>query len=301
MKMKLKKCFAMVVAVGCMAAMLTACGSSQEEKTPASTSNTEAAASKETEATSQAEGTDIMSSIKEKGVLVLGTASGYPPYEFVSVKDNGAVIGIDIELGKAIADKMGVDFKVVDMPFGELIATLATGKCDIAIAGMPETEEKAKSVDFTEVYINDEQSIIVRKDDVDKYKTLEDFKGKKIGVEKGSSCESVAQAELKDATFVSLAKVPDIFLELKNSKIDAIVIARVVGTQYIINDDTLTFANDTVAFENKDKPCQGAVAKGNEEFLSFVNEVIKENQDNGNFDKWVEEYSKLANEQGSNS
>lgn len=226
MKMKLKKCFAMVVAVGCMAAMLTACGSSQEEKTPASTSNTEAAASEETEATSQAEGTDIMSSIKEKGVLVLGTASGYPPYEFVSVKDNGAVIGIDIELGKAIADKMGVDFKVVDMPFGELIATLATGKCDIAIAGMPETEEKAKSVDFTEVYINDEQSIIVRKDDVDKYKTLEDFKGKKIGVEKGSSCESVAQAELKDATLYLLQRFLIFSLNLKTAKLMLLLLQR---------------------------------------------------------------------------
>ncbi|HEY5586294.1 MAG TPA: transporter substrate-binding domain-containing protein [Ruminiclostridium sp.] len=243
----------------------------------------------------------IIDTIKKNGVLVLGTASGYPPYEFVSVADGGAVIGIDIQMGQAIADKLGVKLKVIDMPFGELIATLATGKCDIAIAGMPETEEKAKSVDFSEVYINDEQSIIVRKADIDKYKTLADFKGKKIGVEKGSSCEGVAIKEIPDATLVSLAKVPDIFLELKNSKIDAIVIAKVVGTQYIVNDASLTFSNDTVVFVNKDKPCQAAVKKGNAEFLVVVNEVIKENQDNGNFEKWIDEYCKKANEQGSNT
>lgn len=296
MKKTFKKLMAMTLAISSMAVVLSSCASSA----PASSMAASAASAASTGAASTASG-GIMDTIKKNGVLVMGTASGYPPYEFVSVKDNNAVIGIDVEIGQAIANKLGVKLKVNDMPFGELIANLATGKCDIAIAGMPETAEKAKSVDFSEVYINDLQSIIVRKEDVDKYKSLADFKGKKIGVEKGSSCESVATKEISDASLVSLAKVPDIFLELKNKKIDAIVIAKVVGTQYLVNDSSLSFTNGSVAFADKDKPCQAAVAKGNKEFLDLVNSVIKENQDNGNIEKWITDYCKKANEQGANS
>lgn len=274
MKSIFKRILSVGVALTCVAGLMTGCG-------------------KKTEQT-------MMEKIKENGVLVLGTASGYPPYEFVSMDDGGKVIGIDVEFAQTIADKLGVDLKVVDMPYGELISNLATGKCDIAIAGMPETPEKAESIDFSNVYLNDQQSVIIRSEDVDKYKTLEDLYGKSIGVEKGSSSETVATDEITDAKVVALAKVPDLFLELKNSKIDAIVTAKVVGTQYIIDDSNLTFTDDTVQFVNKDKPCSAGIAKGNEEFVAFVNDVIKENQDNGNFDKWIEEYSKIANAQAGN-
>lgn len=246
------------------------------------------------------EDTGIIADIKERGELVLGTASGYPPYEFVSTADNNQIVGIDIELGKAIADKLGVELKVTDMAFGELISALVTNKCDIAIAGMPETPERAKAIDFSDVYVNDEQTIFIRKDDADKFKALADFDGHSVGVEKGSSCEEVANKEMTDSTIVSLAKVPDLFLELKNNKIDGIILPSVVGKQYVISDDTLGQVADTVQFTEKDKPCQAAVNKGNDEFLQLVNEVIAENQQNGNFDRWIEKYSKLANEQAGN-
>jgi len=275
MRKLISKCLAVVLVLSCITIGFTSCGSKEE--------------------------TSMIDKIKESGTLVMGTASGYPPYEFVSTADGGDVIGIDVELGQAIADKLGVSLKVVDMPFGELIAALSTGKCDVAIAGMPETEEKAKSVDFSSVYINDEQSIVVRTADLEQYKSLSDLADKTIGVEKGSSCEEVAKAELPNANMVSLAKVPDVFLELKNNKIDAIVIAKVVATQYIVSDSTVSFANDTVILENKDKPCQAAVAKDNEEFLALVDEVIEENQDNGNFDDWILEYCEKANAQGSDN
>ncbi len=237
--------------------------------------------------------------IKKNGKLVLGTASGYPPFEFVSVENNGNVIGIDVELAQAVANKLGVELVVKDMPFGELVTALSAGTCDIVIAGMPETEERAKVVDFSKVYVNDEQTIIVRAEDADKYSALTDFAGKNVDVEMGASSETVAKDELTDAKVKPLSLIADCFLELQQGKCDAVVTGMVVGKQYVVNNSAYAELSN-IKFVNKDKPTQACVAKGNPEFLELVNEVIKENQDNGNFDKWIEQYSAQAQKEAGN-
>ncbi len=265
---------------------MAACGSTTTEKKeePAPEKKEETAASGKIE------------EIKSKGKLVMGTASGYPPFEFVSVENNGAVIGIDVSLAQAVADKLGVELVVQDMPFGELVMNLSTGGCDIVIAGMPETPERAEVVDFSMVYVNDEQTIIVRAEDADKYKSLADFEGKVVDVEMGASSETVAKDEMPGAKVNSLSLIADCFLELSQGKCDAVVTGMVVGKQYVVNNDDYAELSE-IKFENKDKPTQACVAKGGEDFLQLVNDIIKENQDNGNFDKWIEEFSAQASKE----
>lgn len=266
---------------------MAACGASEPAETdPAG----QADASGDTAATGK------MAEIQKKGKLVLGTASGYPPFEFVSTENNGAVIGIDVELAQAVADKLGVELVVQDMPFSELIMNLNSGVCDIVIAGLPETPERAEMADFSTVYINDEQTIIVRAEDADKYTSLEDFSGKTVDVELGASSEAVARDELTGANINALSLIADCFMELSQGKCDAVVTGMVVGKQYVINNDAYAELTDIV-FVNKDKATQACIAKGDAEFLALVNEVIKENQDNGNFDKWIDQYSEQASKE----
>ena len=266
---------------------MAGCGSTQ----PAAPS--EPAASSETDASF---GSAKIAEIQKNGKLVLGTASGYPPFEFVSVENNGNVIGIDVEFAQAIADKIGVPLEVQDMPFGELVMALSTGNCDICIAGMPETPEKAEVVDFSNVYVNDEQTIIVLAENADKYTSLADFAGKTVDVEMGASSETVAKDELTGANINSLSLIADCFLELSQGKCDAVVTGMVVGKQYVVNNDSYAELSE-LKFVNKDKPTQACIAKGDPEFLQFINDVIKENQDNGNFDKWIEQYSLQASKE----
>ena len=248
------------------------------------------------ETASDSAATGKIAEIQEKGQLVLGTASGYPPFEFVSIENNGAVIGFDVELAQAIADKLGVELVVQDMPFGELIMNLNSGVCDIVIAGLPETPERAEMADFSMVYVNDEQTIIVRAEDADKYTSLEDFAGKTVDVELGASSETVAREELPGANVNALTLIADCFMELSQGKCDAVVTGMVVGKQYVVNNDSYAELAD-IDFVNKDKPTQACIAKGAPEFLELVNEVIKENQDNGNFEKWIEQYSAQASKE----
>ena len=215
----------------------------------------------------------LMHKIKSSGKLVVGTASGYPPYEFVDTSaGEKKVIGIDMELAQKIADKLGVKLEVQDMNF--------------------QTDERKKSMDFSDNYLPTEQKVIIRKADADKFKKVEDLYGKTIGVQKSTTQEALAKDQIKDANIVGLAHVPEVVLELKQGKVDALVVEGIVGEQYVIFNNDLMFSD--IKFPNAVKNSAAALPKGNEDVAAVVNQVIKENTDNGNFKKWTEEYSKKA-------
>lgn len=118
---------------------------------------------------------------KKDGKLVVGTAPGFPPYEFLdtSVKDKKSITGIDIKIAEAVAKKLGVKLEVQDMTFQSLLASITTGKIDIAISAITPTAEREKTVDFSDSYLVGKHTLLVRKEDAGKYKTLSDFNGKR--------------------------------------------------------------------------------------------------------------------------
>ena len=233
--------------------------------------------------------------IRAKGELVVGTASGYPPYEFVDVTSpTQEVTGIDMALAKAIADKIGVKLKIEDMNFTALLSSLTTDKVDLAIAGINPTDERKKTVDFSDVYLQSEQKLLVRKDDAGQLKTLAGFNGKSVGAEKSSTQETLAKSEMTGSTVVSLDKTADLILELINKKVDGVVIESTVAEQYILSNDSLAFS--PAEFQNKEKNSSVALKKGQDDLLKLVNEVISEEKSSGDLDKWVKDYSEKASE-----
>lgn len=282
MKVKLKKMVFGIMAMLLATFMLIGCGGSGGS--PGSSSGEQT--------TNKTSG--LMQSIKDKGVLVVGTASGYPPYEFVdTASSDHHVAGIDMALAKAIADKLGVKLKIEDMSFDALLSSLTAGKVDLAIAGINPTDERKKTVDFSDIYLTSHQKLLIRKADAAKFKTLDDFNGKTVGAEKNTTQEKLAKSEMPNSSLVALDKVPSLVLELTNKKIDGIVVESIVAQQYLTANPDLAFSD--AAFKNDNKDTALAVTKGNDDLLKIINEVIKENKNNDNFNKWIEEYSKLAN------
>ena len=94
------------------------------------------------------------------GTLIMATNAAFEPYEYI---ENGAVIGIDAEFGKAICDKLGYELQIEDMEFDSIIAAVVSGKADFGMAGMTVTEERLENIDFTDTYCTGVQSIIVLK------------------------------------------------------------------------------------------------------------------------------------------
>ena len=124
--------------------------------------------------------------------LIMGTNAEFQPYEY---RENNEVIGIDAEIGKAIADKLGMNFKIEDMAFDSIIPAIQSGKVSMGLAGMTVSDERKESVDFTDSYATGVQAIIVKEGS--KIKTNKDLLKKganvKVGVQLGTTGVSIVQ------------------------------------------------------------------------------------------------------------
>ena len=178
------------------------------------------------------------------------------------------------------------------MDFDALVAALPAGKVDLVISGMNPTEERAKVVDFSEIYYNSQHGILVRAEDVDKYKTFADLEGAKVGAQLGSTQEQIAKDEIPNADLQLLANVNNLILELKAGKVDAIVMEKPVAEMAVKTNPELAVGQPT--YEEESGGNAVGIAKGNEELLAKVNEVIKELNETGKMDEYIVKANELA-------
>lgn len=229
-----------------------------------------------------------LENIKSKGILVVGTAPGYPPFEFIK-SNNGKseVVGADIDLANKVAEKLGVKLEIKTMDFDSLIPALVSDKIDMAITGMTPTEERKKSIDFSDIYFNGTNSIIVSKDFKGEVNDIDDLKKLKIGVQKGSTQEIMVVEKLNAQNTKSLLNIPDLISDLKNGNIDVVIASTTVAK---INEKQFDGIKvlDMVGLSQVDAGETAAIAlkKGNnEELLIELNSLIKQLHDSGEYDK----------------
>lgn len=161
----MKKATAVILAAA-MAAALTACGGGEKAETTAADTKTETTAAKEDAkgAESPAEETKAGEEAAAGGTILMATNAEFEPWEF---HDGDAIVGIDPEIAGAIAEKLGMELKVEDMAFDAIIPSVASGKCDFAMAGMTVNPERAASVDFTDTYASSSLVILVKADNTE--------------------------------------------------------------------------------------------------------------------------------------
>ena len=244
--------------------------------------------------TSSKETKDLLETIQEKGKVVVGMSADYAPYEFHYIDENGKDVigGFDVDIANEIADAIGVELVIQEMDFDALVAALPAGKIDLVISGMNPTEERAKVVDFSEIYYNSQHGILVRAEDVDKYKTFADLEGAKVGAQLGSTQEQIAKNEIPNADLQLLANVNNLILELKSGKVDAIVMEKPVAEMAVKTNPELAVGKPT--YEEESGGNAVGVAKGNEDLLAKVNEVIKELNETGKMDEYIVKANELA-------
>ncbi|MDW2797226.1 basic amino acid ABC transporter substrate-binding protein [Clostridium boliviensis] len=255
----------------CMAAVLTACG------TPAKTETTKAAEAETTKAEAESSAAE---SSATGGKLVMVTNAEFPPYEY---HENNDIVGIDADIAKAIADKMGMELEIQDMAFDSLIPAVQSGKADFTAAGMTVNEDRKKNVDFTDTYAQAAQVIIVKEGS--EIKTPADLDGKKIGVQTGTTGDIYA-GDIKDAAINRYNKGMDAVMALTQGKIDAVVIDREPAKVFVKENAGLKILDE--AFTEEEYAI--AVKKGNTELLDKMNKAIKELKDSGELQKIVDQY-----------
>lgn len=289
MKKALKKILLTLV-VGATVIGLAACGGNESNNKPSDN------AENKNEAVSTEEGNKGLEKIKEKGTLVVGLSADYAPYEFHKIIDGkDQIVGFDVEIGKAIAEALGVDIEIKDMEFGSLIGSLQAGKLDMVISGLSPDEERKKSVDFSDIYYEATHGVLVKAENKDKYKTLDDLAGKKVGAQMGSIQAELAKAQIKDADLKLLGDVNNLILELKSGKIDALVVEIPVAETVVTTNTDLVVAEPEIV--DNEGGSAIAVAKGENDLLEAVNKTIKELKESGKLDKFIEEAEALAKDE----
>lgn len=226
--------------------------------------------------------------IKKNKKLVVATSPDYPPFEFM-VSENGKskIVGADIDLAQKIADKLGVELEVKGMDFDALVSALQAGKVDMVITGMTPNEERKKAVDFSDIYFKGENAVIVNDKDAGKFTSEDQLKKAKLGVQKGSIQETYVKDNLKVTNYKALVAVPDLIADMKNGNIDAVVLnSKVAGINVTKYDGIKVVENLKLTSGGDEEAMAVAIKKGdNADLIKLTNEVIKELQDSGEYDK----------------
>lgn len=274
----MKKNVITIAAAVCMAAVLTACGSAPKTETTAAA--TESAGAESSAAESSAAETKTSESEAVGGKLVMVTNAEFPPYEF---REGNDIVGIDAEIARAIADKLGMELEIQDMAFDSLIPAIQSGKADFTAAGMTVNEDRKKNVDFTDTYAEAAQVIIVKEDSA--IKTPDDLQGKKVGVQSGTTGDIYAD-DIADAEIQRFPKGIDAVMALTQGKLDAVIIDREPAKVFVKENEGLQVLDE--AFTEEEYAI--AVKKGNTELLEKMNGAIKELKESGELQKIVDKY-----------
>ncbi|MDO5014612.1 MAG: basic amino acid ABC transporter substrate-binding protein [Clostridia bacterium] len=219
----------------------------------------------------------------KNGVLTMGTNATFPPYEY---HEGGEIIGIDAEIAKAIADKLGLELEIKDMEFATLISALEANQIDIVAAGMTVTPDRENKVLFSDSYAAGIQSIIVMENSP--VKTSDDLKGKLIGVQESTTGDIYATDDFGDASIKRFNKGTDAVSALKNGQVQAVIIDKEPAKNYVqANPGTKILPAD---YANEDYAI--AIAKSNPELKEQVNKALKELEADGTLQKIIDKYIK---------
>ena len=273
-----KKIVSVMLCVAMATTVLAGCGSSNTASTDAAAEETTEDAEAAEEATDAAEVTTV-----EPGVLTMGTNATFPPYEY---KDGDDVVGIDAEIAQALADKLGLKVKIVDMDFDSLIASVQSGKIDMSLAGMTVTEERKQNVDFTDSYATGVQVIIV-KDDSD-IASVDDLQDKLIGVQQGTTGHLYCADDFGEDHVNALPNGATAVQALLQGKVDCVVIDQEPAKAFVEANAGLKILETAYTTEDY----AAAVSKDNPALTAALNSALQELKDDGTIQGILDKYIK---------
>jgi len=223
--------------------------------------------------------------IKEAGEIVMYTDAAFPPFEYVEGQD---VKGVDVEIGLAIAEELGVELKVENVKFDSIVASVQSGKADFGAAGMTITDERKEAVDFSIEYYTSVQYVIFP--EAADYDSMEDLAGLKVGVQLGttgdflvSDCVETIGLECKQyANGIEAAQ------DMMAGRVDAVVLDKLPAESIVKNNAGLK----CVALTDAEPESYGiCVAKGNESLLEIINTVLEDLIAEGKIESFVVAHS----------
>lgn len=217
-------------------------------------------------------------------VLRVATEPTFAPFEF-QAKDSKEFDGFDMDLIRAIGKQMGYKVEIANMGFDALIPALNAGNIDVAIAGISMTEDRKKAIDFSEPYYVSGLTVVVNQDNGE-VKSIKDLSGKKIAVQIGTTGADAA-GKVQNAKVTTFNTNSEVFLELKNKGVDAVIIDKPVAAYYLVKE---TKSGAKLVGETLEAESYGIAFKKNSKLVPEVNKALSALKQNGEYAKIYEKW-----------
>ena len=220
--------------------------------------------------------------------LTMATEATFPPYEYY---DGDAIVGIDVEVAQAIAEKLGMELEVTDIAFDSIIPGIQTGKYDMGMAGMTVTDERKEQVNFSDSYATGVQVVIVKDDSpitsVDDL--FADGASTVVSTQAGTTGFIYATSDIEDVglgTVKSFGKTTDAVEALKNGQVDCVILDNEPAKALVAANEGLHILDTEYAVEDY----AIAIAKENTDLLEKVNKALSELTADGTLQSIVDKY-----------
>lgn len=218
---------------------------------------------------------------EEDNVLTMGTNAAFPPYEYY---EGETIVGIDAEVGALIAEKLGMEFEILDMDFNGIISAVQNGVVDIGMAGMTVREDRLEHVNFSTTYAKGVQVVIVKEgSDI---ATLDDLAGKLIGVQEATTGDAYASEDYGEESVKRYTNGAAAVAALQSGIVNAVIIDNEPAKAFVEANEGLTILETAYA----DEDYAIAVAKENTELLEKINQALAELTADGSIDAIVNKY-----------
>lgn len=278
-----KKKWLALVAAGALAAALALVGCASGNSGSGSASGSASAS-----ASGSASASTEMKLVKE-GKLLIATSPDFPPFENL---ENGEMVGLDIEIGKAVAEKLGLEPEFVSLQFDSILTAVAAGtQADVGISGLTVDPERAKTVDFSDSYYVDDLSVAVMKNNADITADNADEalnkEGVVIAVQSGTSGETYVKENYPKATVQPYGNSTDAFAALQSGQANAVCTNKTVVERMLANAYTDAQVVKSIATGEE---YAVAVAQENKALTAAINKALEELQADGTIDDLVAKY-----------
>lgn len=222
----------------------------------------------------------------EEGKLVVATSADFPPFEYIT--NDGlfeSFDGIDVALALKICEKLDLELVMKDMEFTSLLGVLPTGSADVVMAGFANTPDRAENMSFTEAYYLAKQVIMMPEGAG--ITGANDILDLKVGAIESFVSESIVR-ELEIKEISTYKKAADGVMDLKNGRIDALVLDLPTANALLLENDGFEVVEDSEVFETEYYSI--ATKKDNKALLDALNKILDDMKKSGEIDEIIASY-----------
>lgn len=236
-----------------------------------------------------------LEAVEELGTIAIGISADYAPFAFEAPdgEDAFSFEGADVELGRYIAEQLGVGAEFHEMEFEDCLKAVEEGNVDLVLLGMLPKEEREAGMDFTDPYYRPgRQVILVKASQKDRLSKLSDFEGKAVAAQYGSLQAQLVAEQLPGSRMELAESASEAVLLLRLGTVSGTVLDEAMAEEVLKERSDLALSQAELSYEGQ--ALVGGVVKGETELLAKINDILAKAASENLYLEWLDAANELA-------